>query len=179
MLLPSQPHSKTDQQAVLSGGTALAGQYSVGKRTTLADIPRRRVLLALPNFFGMVSRRDPQTLMRSIVPFTPVSVLRGTEPEFDNGDIVRILSTKEARLVVAVMDAFQRRRLKKALRAPNMVADEPRSEHSRINKIVQALKREPAIRMIRPCRFRRTGGPTRNGKIWQNFPLRDWEQAVF
>lgn len=101
-----------DQQAQLSGGTALAGQYSVGKSTTLADILKSPGALGPSPYtlFGVISRRDPQTLLRKLVPFTPVAVLHGKENvNLISNDIVRVLSVRESRLVSSVVSAFKDR----------------------------------------------------------------------
>lgn len=101
-----------DQQAQLSGGTALAGQYSIGKSTTLADILKSPGALGPSPYtlFGVISRRDPQTLLRKLVPFTPVAVLHGKENvDLISNDIVRVLSVRESRLISSVVSAFKDR----------------------------------------------------------------------
>lgn len=110
-VLFAQPGAEqTDQQAVLSGSTPLAGLYSVGKRTTLADILKSPGAMGPSPYtlFGVISRRDPQTLLRGLVPFTPVAVLSGRENmDLTSNDIVRVLSVNESRLVSAVVSAFK------------------------------------------------------------------------
>lgn len=124
---------QTEDQAILSGGTALAGQYSVGKGTSLAEILKSPGALGPSPYtvFGVISRRDPQTLMRTLEAFTPIAVLHGNENvRLYSGDVVRVLSTDEARLMLAVVGAFRERRIsaEEALRAPNLVTQKKTQE---------------------------------------------------
>ena len=112
------------QQATLSGGIPLAGQYSVGRASSLAQVLKAPGALG-PNpytLFGMVSRRDPATLQRALIPITPLAVIHGSENmSLLSDDIVRVFSYDENRLMTAVVDAFVLRRQVAAqeLRAPS------------------------------------------------------------
>lgn len=113
----------TQEQATLSGGVSLAGTYSVGKSGTLASILKAPGALGTNPYtlFGIISRRDPSTMLRTLIPITPIAVVRGTEnTNVLSDDIVRVFSDDENRLITAVVDAFRARResADEALRAP-------------------------------------------------------------
>jgi len=113
--------SQTANMATLSGGTALAGQYRAGAK--LSEYLNSPGALGQDPYtlFGVISRRDPATLLRLLVPFTPVAVLRGTQDIIIQGDdIVRVISTKEARILFEAIQQFQLRNqaTQEALRNP-------------------------------------------------------------
>jgi protein involved in polysaccharide export with SLBB domain len=105
--------SETESQATLSGGTPLAGRYSLGKTSSLAEVLKEPGALGNNPYslFGVIARRDSTTLLRGLVPFTPVAVVNGRENvELQGDDIVRVISMRESRLLSAVVRAFQERR---------------------------------------------------------------------
>ena len=105
--------SETESQATLSGGTPLAGRYSLGKSSSLAEVLKEPGALGSNPYslFGVIARRDSVTLLRELVPFTPVAVVKGRENvELQGDDIVRVISMRESRLLSAVVRAFQERR---------------------------------------------------------------------
>ncbi len=119
---------QTVNQAVLSGGSPLAGQYSLNRATRLSDLLRSPGAMGSSPYslFGIVVRKDPSTLLRGLVAFTPVSVINGRgDMDLQSDDTVRVLSVKEARLLFAIVKAFRERRVAadEALRAPQ-VAEE-------------------------------------------------------
>jgi len=101
---------QTEQRAILAGGTALAGQYSVGKTTRLSDILKAPGALG-PNpylLFGLIIHRDPKTQVSSLEAFTPAAILDGrADIALSGNDLVRVFSAKESRLLSAVIKAFQ------------------------------------------------------------------------
>lgn len=104
---------ETVQNATLSGATPLAGVYSVGKVANLSDVLSAPGALGTNPYtlLGVVVRRDPATQMRVMVPFTPIAVIKGRENmSLVSGDMVRVFSAKEARLISAVVAAFRQRR---------------------------------------------------------------------
>ncbi|MBS0274816.1 MAG: SLBB domain-containing protein, partial [Proteobacteria bacterium] len=119
-----QPEAnQVESQATLAGGVPLAGQYSLGKSTTLAEMLKSPGALGENPYslFGVISRRDPVTLLRTLQAFSPVAVLSGRQNlQLQSGDIVRVISMKEARLLSAVVRAFKDRRASAAelARAP-------------------------------------------------------------
>ncbi|MDE2111686.1 MAG: SLBB domain-containing protein [Alphaproteobacteria bacterium] len=113
---------QTVDQATLSGGTALAGQYSI-KDTKLSEILRSPGALGNNPYtlFGVISRRDPVTLMRTLIAFTPVAVLKGSEDmDVQSGDIVRTISAKESQVLFLAMQQYNNNRssAEEALRNP-------------------------------------------------------------
>ena len=112
-ILFAQPSAnQTTSMATLSGGTALAGQYSI-KNTKLSELLKSPGALGDNPYtlFGIISRRDPVTLLRTLVAFTPVAVLKGAEDmNIQSDDIVRSLSTKEARVLFSTVQEFGKQR---------------------------------------------------------------------
>ncbi len=113
---------QTIGQATLSGGTALAGQFSI-KNTKLSDLLKSPGALGDNPYtlFGIISRRDPTTRLRTLVPFTPVAVLKGAEDmDIQSDDIVRVISADEARVLFSAVQQYnvQRQSSDEALRNP-------------------------------------------------------------
>jgi polysaccharide export outer membrane protein len=96
-------------QATLSGGLGLAGQYAVTTGTRLSDVIRAPGALGQSPYtlFGIIVRKDPRTLLRSLVAFTPAAVLGGTEDQqLQTDDIIRPISVSEASLLDFVLKAY-------------------------------------------------------------------------
>jgi protein involved in polysaccharide export with SLBB domain len=103
---------QTVSQATLSGGTGLAGGYPVASGTKLADMLKAPGALGPSPYtlFGIVVRKDPGTLLRSLVAFTPVAVLNGRENmNLQTDDFVRPFSVSEASLLSNVVRAYLER----------------------------------------------------------------------
>ncbi|GAA0562716.1 SLBB domain-containing protein [Rhizomicrobium electricum] len=103
--------SQTESMATLSGGTALAGKYATGAK--LSDVLKSPGALGEDPYtlFGVISRRDPVTLLRVLVPFTPVAVLNGSEDmALQSDDVVRVVSTGEARTLFTAIRQIRLRR---------------------------------------------------------------------
>lgn len=108
--------------ATLSGGTALAGQY-VAKNTKLSELLKSPGALGQNPYtlMGIISRRDPKTLLRKLISFTPVAILNGSDDiNLLNGDVVRVLSAREATLLLKIVDRYNQRRelVNESLRVP-------------------------------------------------------------
>ena len=122
-ILFAQPGaSQTVNNATLSGGTALAGQYTT-KNTKLSAILKSPGALGDNPYtlFGVISRRDPVTLMRTLVAFTPVAILRGvSDMDVQSDDVVRVISSKEAQFLFTAMQQYDNARhsSESALRNP-------------------------------------------------------------
>jgi polysaccharide export outer membrane protein len=89
-------------RATLAGGTSLAGGYSIKNGAHLSEILREPGALGTSPYtvFGIISRRDPRTYLRSLVAFSPVAALSGDfDPTLMSGDVVRIVSMRESRLL--------------------------------------------------------------------------------
>ncbi|HEY4260523.1 MAG TPA: SLBB domain-containing protein, partial [Schlesneria sp.] len=113
VLIVQPAADQIENRATLSGATPLAGIYSVGKSTTLADVLKAPGALGTAPYtlFGAISRRDPQSQIRTLIPFTPIAVLNGSENmEVFNHDVVRVFTVNESRLLQAVVSAFKNRR---------------------------------------------------------------------
>ena len=96
-------------QATLSGGSGLAGQYAVSAGTRLSDIIKAPGALGGSPYtlFGIIVRKDQRTLLRSLVAFTPVAVLNGSEDQvLQTDDIVRPLSVAEAQMLGFVLKTY-------------------------------------------------------------------------
>jgi polysaccharide export outer membrane protein len=96
-------------QATLSGGSGLAGQYAITTGTKLSDVIRAPGALGPSPYslFGIIVRKDPRTLLRTLVPFTPVAVLNGGEDEvLQSDDVVRPLSLNEAQLLTFIVKTY-------------------------------------------------------------------------
>ena len=126
-ILIVQPSAQeTESRAVLSGGTPLAGQFAVGGADRLSDILRAPGALGRSPYtlFGVISRSDAATRLRTLVAFTPVAVLNGGEDMgLQSDDVVRPISVQEERLLTAVTKAYRDRRAEAELelRAPTAV----------------------------------------------------------
>ena len=117
---------QTVNSATLSGGTALAGKFSV-RNTKLSEILKSPGALGSDPYtlMGIISRRDPVTLLRTLIAFTPVAVLKGSEDmDVQSDDNVRVLSAKEARLMFATIRRYEdlRQNSEEALRDPQALA---------------------------------------------------------
>jgi len=93
---------QTVSQATLSGASALAGSYPVVTGTKLSDVLKSPGALppAPYTLFGIIARKDQKTLLRTLLPFTPVAVLSGNEDQpLQTDDVIRVLSVNEVRLL--------------------------------------------------------------------------------
>lgn len=105
--------SESASVATLSGGTPLAGKYAA-KGAKLSELLKSPGALGAEPYtlLGVISRRDPVTKMRSLVPFTPVAVLKGVEDmKLQSDDIVRVFTANEARTLFAAIKQFRSRRM--------------------------------------------------------------------
>lgn len=100
---------QASQQATLSGGTGLAGQFAVTTGTRLSDMIRSPGAMGTSPYtlFGIIVRKDPRTLLRGLVAFTPAAVLGGTEDmQLQSEDIVRPITTGEAQMLAYVVKTY-------------------------------------------------------------------------
>jgi protein involved in polysaccharide export with SLBB domain len=119
---------QTRSQAILSGGSPLAGQYSLNRASRLSDLLSAPGALgeAPYTLFGVIVRKDPATLLRELVAFTPLAIVNhDADLDLLSDDTIRVFSVKEARLMFAVVKAFKERRgaAEEALRAPRTAED--------------------------------------------------------
>jgi polysaccharide biosynthesis/export protein len=121
---------QTVSQATLSGGSGLAGQYPIVEGTRLSDVLKAPGALGASPYtlFGVVSRRDPRTLLRTLVAFTPVAVLNGKEDQpLQTGDIVHPLTVAEERLADITVHKFVQMQTQRqeAIRNPAIAPNAP------------------------------------------------------
>jgi protein involved in polysaccharide export with SLBB domain len=96
-------------QATLSGGTGLAGQFAVSSGSRLSDMVRAPGALGQAPYtlFGIIVRKDPRTLLRTLAAFTPIAVLNGTEDQLlQTDDLIRPISVGEAQLLSFVLKTY-------------------------------------------------------------------------
>jgi polysaccharide export outer membrane protein len=103
---------QTVSQAILSGGTPMAGSYPISTGTKLSELLKSSG--AMPpqpySLFGILARKDPVTLLRTLVAFTPMAVLNGREDmALQSDDIVRVLSVNEVRLLTNTVRLYVER----------------------------------------------------------------------
>jgi protein involved in polysaccharide export with SLBB domain len=116
------------RQATLSGATPLAGQFSINRATRLSELLSAPGALGETPYtlFGIVVRKDPDTLLRKLVAITPIAVINhDADMDLESDDTVRVFSVNESRLMFAVVKAFKERRAaaEEALRAPRSAED--------------------------------------------------------
>jgi polysaccharide biosynthesis/export protein len=126
---------ETVDRATLAGGASLAGQYAA-RGTKLSEILKSPGALGEDPYtlFGVISRRDPVTRLRMLLPFTPVAVLKG-EADIDvlSDDIVRALSVTEARLLFATIEQFDKDRQSSDEALRNPLSDNPARGTEKLN----------------------------------------------
>lgn len=120
---------QTTNQATLSGGTGLAGQYPISTGTRLSEVLKAPGSLgpAPYTLFGIISRKDSRTLLRQLVAFTPLAVMNGGEDQvLQSDDIIRVLSVNETRLLTNTVMLYRRKQdaQQEAIRNPLSVADQ-------------------------------------------------------
>jgi polysaccharide export outer membrane protein len=96
-------------QATLSGGSGLAGQFPVATGTRLSDVLRAPGALGQSPYslFGIIVRKDSRTLLRSLMAFTPVSVLSGAEDvQLQSDDIIRPITITESQMLAYVVKTY-------------------------------------------------------------------------
>ncbi len=103
---------RVGSQVTLSGGTPLAGNYPIIEGTKLSEVLKAPG--ALPDapytLFGIISRKDTRTLLRTLQPFTPVATLNGTEDlSLQTDDVIKVLSVNEVRLLTETLRLYRQR----------------------------------------------------------------------
>ncbi len=114
ILFVQRAADEVTSQAELAGGTALAGRFPITGETRLSDVIRQPGALgpSPDTTFGIISRRDSKSYIRSLIAFTPAAVLAGTEDmPLQTGDVVRVFSTRESRMLRGAMMQFRQYRL--------------------------------------------------------------------
>jgi protein involved in polysaccharide export with SLBB domain len=100
---------QTTSRATLSGGTGLAGAYPIAAGSRLSDLLKAPGALGPSPYtpFGIIVRKDPVTLLRTLVAFSPVAVLSGKEDQtLQSDDVVRVISVNEAAVLDFVVHTY-------------------------------------------------------------------------
>ncbi len=122
--------SQTTSQATLSGETALAGAYAVTPGGRLSDVLKSPG--AMPptpyTLFGIIARKDNNTLLRTLVPFTPAAVLNGSEDQaLQSDDVIRVLSVNEVRLLTNTVRLYKQRQIEEQNEILNPLSEPDRA----------------------------------------------------
>jgi protein involved in polysaccharide export with SLBB domain len=116
-------------KAVLAGGTGLAGAYAISEGMHLSELLKAPGALGPSPYsiFGIISRRDPRTYLRSLIAFSPVAILSGEEDfALRDDDIVRIFSMGEAKLLSQAITQYEKKKQRKeeAVRNPYLISSD-------------------------------------------------------
>lgn len=93
---------QTINRATLANGSGLAGSYAITPGSKLSDVLRAPGALGNSPYtlLGIIVRRDPRTLLRGLMPFTPVAVFNNRENiQLQGDDTVKILSISESQMI--------------------------------------------------------------------------------
>lgn len=135
-------------QATLSGGVGLAGQFAVSAGAKLSEVIRAPGALGQAPYtlFGIIVRKDPRTLLRSLIAFTPVAVLNATEDmQLQSDDVIRPITVGESQLLAYVVKtyldklAFDQSRIRNPLETQRDTQQSP----SPVNAAAPALALQP------------------------------------
>lgn len=91
------------------GPTSLAGEYSLDRYHTLASLLRTPGAMGRSPYMllGLISRKDPKTLLRHLIAFSPQEILAGrTDITLKNADIVRIFDLAESGMLSQAVGIF-------------------------------------------------------------------------
>ena len=135
--------NQASSQATLSGGTGLAGVYPVTPGTKLSDWVRQPGALgpAPYTLFGLISRKDTRTLLRTLHAFTPIAVMHEKEDiALQSDDIVRVLSVDESRLLITTVRDFVQHHVQEqeAIREP-LIASSSSGQSPNFSNSIQAI----------------------------------------
>lgn len=109
VLFVQSSSDKTKNQVTLSGGTSLAGLYPIQSGTNISDVLRNPGALGASPYslFGVVVRRNPKTLLQTLLPYSPVAVINGREDlPLVTDDIIKVFSTNEIQLLEFISQRY-------------------------------------------------------------------------
>lgn len=95
--------------ATLGGSESLSGKYSVGKSGSLAELLKPAGAMGTNPYtlFGVISRRDAHDYQRTLIAFSPLSVLNGgADFALQTDDIVRVFQVDEMHMLVSAVDVY-------------------------------------------------------------------------
>ncbi|HVV27166.1 MAG TPA: SLBB domain-containing protein [Rhizomicrobium sp.] len=96
-------------QATLAGSLGLAGSYPIVTGTRLSDVLKAPGALGASPYtpFGVIVRKDPATLMPTLLAFTPVAVLAGHEDmALQSDDLIRPFTTNEVQMLNYIVHTY-------------------------------------------------------------------------
>lgn len=103
---------QTVNRITLAGGGLIAGNYAINDGAMLSSFLKMPGAMGETPYtlFGVISRRDPVTLMRTLTAFTPSAVLKDEENlPLQSDDIVRIFSMSEIELLTGTVQEYSAR----------------------------------------------------------------------
>lgn len=132
-------------RAMLAGGTPLAGSYSIKNGTRLSDVLKAPGALGVSPYtvFGIISRRDPRTYLRTLIAFSPIAALSGEfDPTLVSGDIVRVFSMRESRMLSQSLMIFaaQKQREEELTRNPYLASNNALPDGASANSQIEAVQ---------------------------------------
>lgn len=109
ILFVEQTASGTAGRFEFFGPTSLAGDYSLNSYRNLSDLLRAPGAMGEAPYMllGVISRKDPETLQRRVVTFSPTEVRDGkNDIALQSEDIVRVFDRREATLMTNAVDIY-------------------------------------------------------------------------
>jgi protein involved in polysaccharide export with SLBB domain len=116
-------------KAMLAGGTGLAGAYAISEGMHLSELLRAPGALGTTPYsiFGVISRRDPRTNLRSLIAFSPVAITSGdSDMSLLEDDIVRVFSMSEGKVLSRAVSQYEKKKQhnEEAVRNPYLASTE-------------------------------------------------------
>jgi protein involved in polysaccharide export with SLBB domain len=116
-------------KAMLAGGTGLAGAYAISEGMHLSELLQAPGALGTTPYsiFGVISRRDPRTNLRSLVAFSPVAITTGeNDISLFDDDVVRVFSMSEGKVLSRAITQYEKKKEHKeeAVRNPYLASTE-------------------------------------------------------
>ncbi len=109
ILFVEQTVSGTAGRFQFFGPTSLAGDYSITNYRNLSDLLRAPGAMGEAPYMllGVISRKDPKTLQRHAIAFSPAEVRDGkNDIALQDDDIIRIFDQRESTLLVNAVDIY-------------------------------------------------------------------------
>ena len=104
LLIVAQASAKRSQNVELSGHTREPGQHDARKAKTLSDLIKSEQVFgdSLYPLLGVIERRDPKTLTKTLIEFSPAQALQKKDnTPLSEGDVVHLFSMEQIRALGA------------------------------------------------------------------------------
>ena len=146
-------------QATLSGGVGLAGQFAVSSGAKLSEVIRAPGALGQTPYtlFGIIVRKDQRTLLRTLMAFTPVAVMGGTEDmQLQSDDVIRPITIGESQMLAFVVKsyldklAFDQSRIRNPLDVPRDAVPIPIAASGTVGANAAAAAAAQAANVVSP-----------------------------